>query len=377
VYGQGTTFHVTIPKVLGDEKLIRPTDGHTDLISAPEAKVLVVDDNTINLNVACGLLGLCKITADTAMSGRQAIEMIHEKNYDIVFMDHMMPETDGAETTRIIREMGINVPVIALSANVVMGAKEEFLAAGMNDLLAKPIKKALLNKVLADWLPAEKLKYAEEETIIAPETETGLRGEFWNQIEKIKGLSVQAGLGSTSDQLDIYERSLNLTIREIEKCERNLINFLTAEDMRNFAIEVHSMKGTLANIGATELSTLAQKLENAAGGADSAFCTSNLPSFLEALGALKTNLTKAFVTTNQDNGQFKIPPEILPVFENLTAALDKMDFPAIDEAMKILNVLNPGGPLKEEIDQIKYAVLMMDYDTAREIINNSELILQS
>ena len=125
------------------------------IVSTPDAKILVVDDNTINLNVVRGLLRLCQITPDTAESGKQAIEMIRTKPYDLVFMDHMMPEMDGIEATNIIRSMGTTIPVIALTANAVVDAREEFLAAGMNDFLTKPISSRCCTKF---WKPGFPLK---------------------------------------------------------------------------------------------------------------------------------------------------------------------------------------------------------------------------
>jgi signal transduction histidine kinase/CheY-like chemotaxis protein/HPt (histidine-containing phosphotransfer) domain-containing protein len=367
VYGGGTVFHITIPKVLGDETLIHKIIGNENAMSAPDASILVVDDNVINLNVACGLLRLCKITADTASSGRQAIEMICQKQYDIVFMDHMMPEMDGVETTRHIREMGKTVPVIALSANAVAGVKEEFLAAGMNDFLTKPIKRALLNKVLADWIPVEKIKTTGDEPVNAFSAELSVNMDFWRKIEQIKGLSVQSGLDKASGQLDVYRKSLKLSISEIEKCNKNLNEFLAAGDMRNFAIEAHSMKGTLVNIGMKELAAQAKELEKASGLADSAFCASKLRPFLEQLQDLNSSLVAAFAELEQNQGPVEIPPELSPLCEKLTIALDKTDFLAIDESIKSLIALNTGGTLKQEIDKIKHAVLVMDYEGAIEL----------
>jgi signal transduction histidine kinase/CheY-like chemotaxis protein/HPt (histidine-containing phosphotransfer) domain-containing protein len=368
VYGQGSTFHVAVPKVLGDETLVRQPGSNEITMEAPDAKVLVVDDNMINLNVAFGLLELYKITADTVTSGPQAIEMVHQNQYDLVFMDHMMPEMDGVEATKIIREMGMTMPIIALTANAVAGAKEIFLAAGMNDWLTKPIDRALLNKILEDWIPAEKIKRIQVKTTVMAKPETGEKKELWRKIEQIEGLSVQTGLERISGQRDVYERSLQLTIKEIEKCDKNLNKFLAAEDMHNFSIEVHGMKGSLANIGAMELSGQARELEAAADRADTVFCASNMPPFLEKLGALKSSLAEAFASGEQNRGPIEIPPELPSIFKKLTAAFAETDFLAIDEATERLNALNPEGAFKEEVEKIKDAVMMMDYAGAEKIM---------
>jgi HPt (histidine-containing phosphotransfer) domain-containing protein len=285
-------------------------------------------------------------------------------------MDQMMPQMDGIEATKIVREMGINVPIIALTANVVEGSQKMFLAAGMNDFLAKPIIKASLINLLETWIPAEKivkLDNQKEEAVPEDEPEADASKVFWEKIEQIEGLSVQIGLGRVSGQQDVYEMSLKLMINEIENCNKNLNESLRADDMRNFAIIAHSMKSSLANIGANDLSALALKLETAADKNDRSFCALKLPTFMERLSALQSGLAKAFAK-NQNIGQIEIPPELPSIFEKMKTAFDEMNFSAIDGAIKNLDALNPNAALKEEIGRIKDAILMMDYDAAKEVM---------
>jgi len=366
LYGRGSIFHIMIPKIMGDPSHVRHDDGNEKVIYAPEAQILVVDDNEVNLNVSRGLLQLCKIIPDTVTSGAKAIEMIGRKQYDIVFMDHMMPEMDGIQATQIIREKGVTIPIIALSANAVAGVKEKFLAAGMNDFLTKPINRAALKKVLLDWIPAEKIREPDAEASPAPETET--LSDFWTKIERIEEISVHAGLDRVSGQRDIYEGSLKLMIKEIDKCNKNLNEFLASDDMHNFCIEVHSMKGSLANIGAMELSAKARDLEGASNMGNAAFCSVNMPSFLESLNSLGYRLKEAFAEKIQDHGPVEIPPAMAHVFEKLTDAFGETNFVLINDAMESLDAFNPDGALKEEIETIKDAVMIMDYDGAAEII---------
>jgi PAS domain S-box-containing protein len=364
VYGKGSIFRVIFPIVLGDESLISYAGGSEYSICAPNAKILVVDDNTINLNVACGLLQLCKISADTASSGAQAIVMVRRNQYDMVFMDHMMPEMDGVDATRVIREMGIDVPIVALTANVVEGSKEMYLAAGMNDLLMKPINKEMLYKTLSNWIPAEKIEKAPGNTVVSEEAKTDELNEFWQKIGKMEMLSVKTGLERVSGQRDVYERSLELTIKEIEKCKKNSNKFLAAGDMHNFSIEVHGMKGSLANIGAMELSAIAKELEAASDRADSAFCLSNTPPFLQELDNLKSGLEEAFELQNLNKGPLEIPKELPPILARMTTAFEETDYLAINEEINSLDALKPEGALKTEIERIKDAILVMDYEGA-------------
>ncbi|MFP3088859.1 ATP-binding protein [Treponema sp. TIM-1] len=159
-YGKGSTFTVAIPyfEAQGNAELI-DSDEVKDF-SAPDAKILVVDDIEINLDVAEAMLASFDIKADLAQKGILAIELVQKFSYDIIFMDHMMPEMDGVETTKRIREMGEpfkKIPIIALTANVINGAESMFLENQFNDLLPKPINLASLNHCLRKWLPEQKI----------------------------------------------------------------------------------------------------------------------------------------------------------------------------------------------------------------------------
>ena len=133
--------------------------------TAPEAKILIVDDNALNLKVAAGLMKPYRMQLFTAESGARAIEMLRAEKFDLVFMDHMMPEMDGVETTKIIRnqngEYFRSLPIIALTANAVNGAREMFISSGMNDFLAKPIEVEMLDKILRNYLPKRCIRTAE------------------------------------------------------------------------------------------------------------------------------------------------------------------------------------------------------------------------
>ena len=169
-YGKGSTFHIVIHQKINDVTEIGvkvaksleemnyqavATDDTYTIVKRPGKKILVVDDTNVNLIVAKGLLKPYEMIVDTATSGEEAIKMVQVRDYDIVFMDHMMPEMDGVDTTHAIRELGgkyENLVIIALTANAVAGTKEVMVAEGMNDFLAKPIDKQELNTILDKWI---------------------------------------------------------------------------------------------------------------------------------------------------------------------------------------------------------------------------------
>jgi len=167
-YGQGSIFTVTIPVVLGNAENIRQKEaGLTEkTLSAPDAKVLVTDDNGFNLRVASGLLNFMDIEAEMAESGFLAIELVKRNDYDIVFMDHMMPEMDGVETVHEIRKLGgkhETQTIIALTANAVSGSREMFLENGFNDFISKPIDANELQEIVIKYLPADKVHMVEKD----------------------------------------------------------------------------------------------------------------------------------------------------------------------------------------------------------------------
>ena len=148
-----------IANIINDNYGIKINGANPVNMIAPEAKVLVVDDNAVNLNVAAGLLRIYKINADTALSGMLALKMVQKKDYDLVFMDHMMPEMDGIDTAIAIRSLGEKyrqLPIVALTANAIGGAKELFNAEGLNDFLAKPVERMQLGAMLKKWIPLDK-----------------------------------------------------------------------------------------------------------------------------------------------------------------------------------------------------------------------------
>lgn len=160
-YGVGTEFFFTIEQKLVAEETEEHPSGEKNLKNfiAPEAKILIVDDNAINRMVAAGLLAPFQMQIDMAESGKMALSMVQEKKYDLIFMDHIMPDMDGIETTKNIRALDgpyyKTLPIIALTADAMTESQKLFAEASMNGFVAKPIDMAQLTRVLLQWLPKE------------------------------------------------------------------------------------------------------------------------------------------------------------------------------------------------------------------------------
>ncbi|MDR1849923.1 MAG: response regulator [Zoogloeaceae bacterium] len=187
-YGKGSAFTATLMQTVHDWKPMgdiaatsaHPIETQSASFTAPDAEVLVVDDFQINLMVAEGLLESYKMRVLTCLNGREAVELVKARPFDLVFMDHMMPEMDGMEATAAIRALGgrfTELPIVALTANAVSGMKEMFLANGFNDFLAKPIATNELDALLQKWIPAAKQQREQQRVLAADKSGAAANGE--------------------------------------------------------------------------------------------------------------------------------------------------------------------------------------------------------
>jgi len=294
---------------------------------APSARILVVDDIDTNLRVARGLMLPYKMQIDLRLSGAEAIDAVEANNYDLVFMDHMMPEMDGIEATRRIREMGkTDLPIIALTANAVSGTKEMFLSNGFNDFLSKPIDVIKMNIILTDWLPKEK----QEKTL-----------EPVYKDESNVNLEVLA---------TFHKDGLN-KIEEIKKC-------LEAKNYSLYTIYVHALKSASASIGAKDLSEMAKSLEMAGKQQDLAYIEQHNPAFLSALKEFLDNISE---TLKKDEPKGPVDFEALKIELNkLKTAIDVFDSDAIDEATNALKAFTQVA----EVENILQKTLIGEYEEA-------------
>ncbi|MDR1943601.1 MAG: response regulator, partial [Synergistaceae bacterium] len=299
-YGKGSTFTILLPLVEGDPAALEEGAGRPMIIAAPGANVLVVDDNAVNLTVAKGFLARHKIDADTAMSGREAIEKLRAKKYEIIFMDHMMPDMDGIEATARIRAMGgvcETVPIVALSANAVSGVMETFIKSGMNDFISKPIESDKLNAVLARWLPPEKIAAAEE---------TEKRGEdtrhdgLLSELRRIDGLDVELGLkysgGGSSMYIEVLRRLRDTLAGRVE----DVRSFLADENWGDYSIQMHALKSAFASVGAEEISKSAYELEIASKERNTAVCAEKTEAVCRAMLAVRDALLETSLSSEPE-----------------------------------------------------------------------------
>jgi signal transduction histidine kinase/ActR/RegA family two-component response regulator len=252
--------------------------------TAPSARVLVVDDVVTNLKVAQGLMAPCNMVIDTCQSGAQAIELVKKNSYDLVFMDHMMPEMDGIEAVQLIRLIGGSegsyfktLPIIALTANALSGMKEMFLSRGFNDYLTKPIDLLKLNKILEKWIPGEKQIKAGDfpsdlpdtpgEAVLSSEKAVGDADKEKAAEEKdIPGIDYAAGLKSYKDE-GVYREALCSYHAFVPRFLQTMRG-LSEDCLDTYAAAVHDLKGLSYKIYADQIGRQAETLERAAKAGD-------------------------------------------------------------------------------------------------------------
>lgn len=350
VYGKGSTFYFYLeqeiinPEPIGDfrerENVSIEPDECTSY-TAPDAKILVVDDNSMNRKVFKGLLKPTQMKIIEAGSGEECLKLLNQNKFDIIFLDHMMPKMDGLETFKIMKENKLceNVPVIMLTANAIIGMREEYLAFGLDDFLTKPIKVDLLDKIILKYLPKDMIKNglpkvkekdSEENTKDMPEIE----GFDFDYAMRMMGNSEL--LQST---LKDFFYSLDDTIQKFNKLEKDL---MTDSGLDNYRIEVHALKGITSTLGALQLSSLAKLLETAAREKNlDRICVLH-PIFMEELNRYKTLLFEVFKNEQEEN--------------NFEDQEDKIEPSSIEEIVQMLYMLQD-------------VISMGDYNTAQIVLS--------
>lgn len=291
-YGTGSVFRVEIPQevVLRDpvgDWTVHETGQDTNApavhrmsFQAPKARILIVDDVPMNLKVLGNLLKETKMQIDMVESGQACLEKVCRETYDIIFLDHMMPEMDGVETLQRMRRLKGNLnwqtPVVMLTANAIVGAREEYMEKGFSDYLSKPVESAKLDEILCRYLPKDQIT----------------RFGYDKEGSSLTLLDVEAGLVYSGGSEEIYKQMLQMYLdgdktKQIREC-------YDKKDWDNYCLQMYALKSTSLSIGALGLSELAKKLEYAArNGEIEVIVTEHdvlLYGYQELMGILKERL---------------------------------------------------------------------------------------
>ena len=374
VYGEGSEFSfeldqgVISDETIGDINRTEKKSGNDEVyrrsLVAPNAHILVVDDAEMNLKVMEGLLKRTHIAIDSVLNGNEALELIDKKEYDILFLDHMMPGMDGIELFNEIKSRTDNVnskkPCIILTANAIAGARDAYIKMGFDDYMSKPIDGKKLEQLLIDYLPDDKYELVSGEI---EEDKSDVSDDKARYFE-LEGIDAALGIRN-SGSLDDYRSTLNVFYNSIDDKADELDSLYADEDWQGYTIKVHALKSMAGIIGATGLAGEALALEYAGKEGNTSYLKSNhdklaayYRSFKDVLEAVCTDSTSG----ERSDKPMADPAVLESAYEVIRGAAQDMDMDAIEEAIEELDEYRLPEDARILFDKLKALCENVDYD---------------
>ena len=315
-YGEGSEFTVTLPqKVVSAqpvgnfterfERSVREAAMHHESFTAPDARILIVDDTALNLSVAKGLLKDTGMKIDTASGGAEALSMTLETRYDLILMDQRMPNMDGITTLHnLMRQDGKNrgTKVICLTADAISGAKERYVAEGFTDYLTKPIDSRKLDSMLKHYLPPEKVKVAAPSKSRQTEDAKAEDDKFFDRLSAI-GIDTSACEKYFQGSRGFYLSVIGDFVREAPSKKQEIASLYDEDDMKEYCVRVHALKSSSRMIGAAALSDMAAALEKASGEGDKDTISGKHSPMMSEYERITEALSQIEEIASKDNGE--------------------------------------------------------------------------
>ncbi len=385
VYGKGSTFSFAVEqKVLSDESIgsfaenfrrenreVRKQE-YKALFYAPLAHVLVIDDTETNLIVFKGLLRETGVQIDEASSGKQALMLTEKKDYDVIFIDHMMPEMDGLETLdEMKKQKNYDKSVhIALTANAISGAREEYLAAGFDDYLSKPIDGTLLEVLLKKYIPESKQVTQDSYSGKQSSNKTAQKEiEIPEWLYDVPGLDVDEGIKNCGGK-ESFMNVITTFHDTADQKNREIVGFYMTKDWNNYTVRVHALKSSARIIGAMKLSKLAEQLEAAGKSEDIDFLTSHTDAALGMFEMLDSRLKKF------DEVSDSLPPigedELKEAYQTIYDYTLNMDFGMVESVLTMLKSYKLDISDEIIIKQVNDKLMMLDWDAIEVLVKDKK-----
>jgi signal transduction histidine kinase/CheY-like chemotaxis protein/HPt (histidine-containing phosphotransfer) domain-containing protein len=379
--GEGSRFFFVLEQGIVDnspigdltETLIKEKDEYVPAFYAPEARVLVVDDNDMNLKVIEGLLRKTGLKLTLALSGKECLEKLGKAAFNLIILDHMMPGMDGVETLKRIREKNIQIPVIALTANVMNGGAAFYKSAGFDDYLPKPVEGKTLEETILKYLPVGLLKNYEDFEHSNDEAFSELEDEDNKEVvealRNIDGIKLNDGIKYCGN-LDAYLKFLHSFELGIEDKAKEIETAYKGGDYEFCTIKVHALKSTARIIGATHLSYLAEQLENAGRGDDIQFFDEHISELLQMYREYKDKL---HAVPKKEKIVKKTPiseEELQGAYNALKEFVPKMDYDAIEMILEDIKMYKLPEKDKEYFDKLDKLLKEVNWDEMEEMINS-------
>ncbi len=372
VYGEGSEFILTVKQKIIDATPIGLFTEHDEsqaagpyvpMFVAPDADILVVDDNPMNLNVIKGLLKGTRVFVTTSESGEDALGKIRDTHFNVVLMDHMMPGMDGIEAVRRIREFDTTLPVYALTANSVEG-EEFYKSKGFNGYLSKPVDIRTLEKTIMQHLPEEMMKKPEN-TEAAEELTEMPKEMMW--IYEASGISADEGI-KNSGGIENYIFALNLFLDTIDGNLKVIRDAYDNGNIRLYTIKVHALKSSARIIGALDFAGFAARLEDAGNRQDADYIDENNAAFLAEYEEFK-NILSALKQAEEDADKELIESdELSDAYEALKDCISQMDYDAVEMILNQVFEYRLNEEDENRLGKIKGMLKVLDWDGMEEVI---------
>ncbi|MBR1440443.1 MAG: response regulator [Lachnospiraceae bacterium] len=295
VYGKGSTFYFEVvqkvldPEPIGEfkEMAVEETYEYVPLFAAPRAKILIVDDSPMNLQVISGLLENTRVQITTALSGKICLDLLRDDHFDLVLLDHMMPEMDGIETVHEIRKFNTEIPVLALTANSATSGEDYYVSEGFQGYLAKPIETAKLEEKIKEFLPEDLVEeWTPEENTGG--TSTDAKSESYD-FSCLSGIDPALGTKYCGSEKALFG-ALQTFRDTLPEREEEIRQAYEKEDWEFYTIKVHALKSSARMIGAEGLSKLAEEMEDAGKAGEIEKIRENTDRLLELYRSYETGL---------------------------------------------------------------------------------------
>ena len=358
VYGEGSDFYFTIKQQvvkdtpIGDysSMLDRTADArrkYHESFTAPDAWVLVVDDTEMNLVVFTNLLKKTRMHIDTATSGDSAINLAREYKYDLIFLDHRMPNKDGIETLAEMKadKLSLNhdTPVVSLTANAISGMREKYIAAGFREYLTKPIDPKRLEAMIVELLPERLVQPADDD-----DTKDDIHGGDTEQSDEL---------------LNIYLESIDKNAAEIE-------GLYGSEDWENYTIKVHALKSTSRLVGENEIGELAAQLEAAGDSGDIGFIRDHTDELLAMYRAVAEK--HGFIPEEKTEPANKEPATeemMADAYDDMRLAAANFDYDGLCGILDELGDYDIPEAHRQKVKDITLAADNVDWGTIKQLLS--------
>lgn len=348
-YGHGSEFSFTVDQgvfpggTIGDvSKLTVEVDvsgKYEASLCAPDAHILVVDDNTMNRNVIVRLLRPTKIKITEAESGDKALELLAKEHYDLVLLDHMMPGMDGIECLSRFKKgpypLNETTKFIALTANAISGAREMYMEKGFNDYISKPVSGETLEKALHNYLPKELIS----KEVRTQETEKTVEIDQVESFPTIDGINIEEAK-KYSNTVDEFYASLRMYVDDYDARTGELGKAFAEKDWHNYKINAHTVKSTSRLIGAKDFGDFAFEFEKAAGNEDESFIAANHDKFLNNYSEIYKKILDVLNARGTSGATVELKPiskdELRVLVEKLEEGIEAYDLEIIESAIDVI-----------------------------------------